>query len=632
MADIQAESAPAVHGGRYQYRRGWTRAIDRAIGAVTEPVAALLVAVEVAILTAGVFTRYVLKSPLVWSDELATILFLWLAMLGSVVAYRRGEHIRLSVLVRRASPRVAAIMEAISSVVVAIFVIELLPASFKFFVQEQIDITPALSIPRSYVVLAIIVGLALILVMALLRLCEADPRVVAGVVAGAVLVSAAAWFGRGAFAGLGNLNLVLFFVGLVGACVAIGIPIAFSFGVGTLSYLAITTSVPLNTVVGRMDEGISNLVLLAVPLFIFLGLLMETAGIARRLVEALASLVGHLRGGLSIVLVAAMYLVSGISGSKIADMAAVAPVLFPDMERRGQKRTEMIALLATSGAMAETIPPSLVLIIIGSVTGVSIAALFTAGLLPAVVCSVFLILVALWNAKRDNVTLAKRATPAVIGKAFLVAIPGLLLPLLIRYFVVAGIATATEVSVVGILYTLLVGVLVYREFKWRQLYPTLVDTVALAGAILLIIATATSMGWALTQSGFAQQLADILSHAPGGRAGIMLLSIVLFIVLGSVLEGIPAMVLFGPLLFPVAKAAGINEVHYAIVAVLAMGVGLFSPPLGVGFFGACAIGKAEPERAVKPMLPYLGALIVALLIIAYVPWISLGFLPKAQGQ
>ncbi len=631
-ADLQAEAPPAVHGGRYVYRRAWTRAIDRVIGGVAEPVAALLVAIEVVILAAGVFTRYVLKSPLVWSDELATILFLWLAMLGSVVAYRRGEHIRLSVLVRRASPRAAAILEAISSVVVAIFVIELLPPSLKFFAQEQIDITPALSIPRSYVVLAIIVGLTLILVLALLRLCEADPRVVAGVVAGAVVISAAAWFGRGAFAALGNLNLVLFFVVLVGIFVAIGIPIAFAFGVGTLSYLAIVTSVPLNTVVGRMDEGISNLVLLAVPLFVFLGLLMETAGIARRLVEALASLVGHLRGGLSIVLVAAMYLVSGISGSKIADMAAVAPVLFPDMERRGQKRTEMIALLATSGAMAETIPPSLVLIIIGSVTGVSIAALFTAGLLPAVVCSIFLILVALWNAKRDNVTLAKRATPAVIGRAFLIAIPGLLLPLLIRYFVVAGIATATEVSVVGIIYTLLVGVLVYREFKWRLLYPTLVDTVALSGAILLIIATATSMGWALTQSGFAQQLADILGHAPGGRAGIMLLSIVLFIVLGSVLEGIPAMALFGPLLFPVAKAAGINEVHYAIVAVLAMGVGLFSPPLGVGFFGACAIGKAEPERAVKPMLPYLGALVIALLLIAYVPWISLGFLPKGQGQ
>jgi tripartite ATP-independent transporter DctM subunit len=622
----------AVEPKQLAFRRPWAAAIDRAIGAVVDPLAALLVVAEIVILSAGVFTRYVLGNPLVWSDELATTVFLWLAMLGSVVAYRRGEHISLSALVRRASKRTRQILETIASVVTAIFVIELMPATLKFFEQEKIDLTPALSIPRSYEVLAVIICLALILVLALLRISEQDPKIVAGVVAAAVVVSAAAWFGRDAFHLLGNFNLVLFFVVLVGACVAIGVPIAFSFGLGTLSYLAIVTTVPLSTVSGRMQEGVSNLVLLAVPLFIFLGLLMETAGIAQRLVGALASLVGHLRGGLSIVLVGAMYLVSGISGSKIADMAAVAPVLFPDMERRGQKRTSMIALLATSGAMAETIPPSLVLIIIGSVTGVSIQAMFTAGLLPAFVLSILLVAVALWDAKRENATLSTRASLRTIGWAFFIALPGLVLPLVIRYFVVAGIATATEVSVVGIIYTLLVGVLVYRALDWRTLYPTLIETVSLAGAILLIIATATAMGWALTQSGFAQQLADILGHAPGGKAGIMLLSIIMFIVLGSVLEGIPAMVLFGPLLFPVAKAAGINEVHYAIVVVLAMGVGLFSPPVGIGFFAAGAIGKANPEQVVKPMIPYLIALLIGLLIVAYVPWISLGFLPKTAGQ
>jgi tripartite ATP-independent transporter DctM subunit len=627
---VSAEAA--MSGGKSLAYHGRVQAaIDRAIGWLTEPLAALLVLVEVAILASGVFTRYVLRSPLVWTDELATTLLLWLAMLGSVAAYRRDQHIRLSALLRRLPARGAAILETISSVVVAAFVIVLMPASFAYLQQEQIDLSPALSIPGSYSVLAIVVGLMLILVIALLRLSESDPRVVGGTVVAVLLAGAAAWFGRGVFADLGNANLIIFFVLVVGSCIAIGVPIAFSFGFGTLGYLALTTTVPLNTLVGRMQEGISSLVLLAVPLFIFLGLIMETAGIARRLVNALASLVGHLRGGLSVVLVGAMYLVSGISGSKIADMAAVAPVLFPDMERRGQKRTEMIALLATSGAMAETIPPSLVLIIIGSVTGVSIAALFTAGLLPALVCSIFLIAVALFNARHDRIDLVKRATRAEVGKAFLFALPGLALPLLIRYFVVTGIATATEVSVVGIIYTFLVGILIYREFKWSSLYPTLIDTISLSGAILLIIATATSMGWGLTQSGFAQELAEILGHAPGGTNGIMLLSIVLFIILGSVLEGIPAMVLFGPLLFPVAKAAGINEVHYAIVAVLAMGVGLFSPPLGVGYYGACAIGKANPEEAILPILPYLGALLVALLVIAFVPWLSLGFLHQALG-
>jgi len=597
--------------------------IARLIAAVVEPLAALVVVVEIVILASSVFFRYVLRAPLSWTDELATLGLVWLAMLGTVVAYHRGEHIRLAALSRRVSAVVADVLEAISCAVVCIFALELAYPTYKLFVLEAIDLTPSLGIPRSYEVLPIGVGLGLIFLMSLARLGELDRRAVMGSVLGTLVLAGAIWLERGAFAGLGNANLIIFFVGFVGVFVAIGIPIAFAFGVGTLSYLAVVTTVPLNTVVGRMDEGMSSLVLLAVPMFIFLGSIMESSGIAERLVAAIASLFGHLRGGLNVVLVAAMYLVSGISGSKFADMAAVAPVLFPDMERRGYRRPEMIALLATSGAMAETIPPCLVLIVIGSVTGVSIGALFTAGLLPAVVCSIALIAVALLFGRNQNIAVAPRATLRQIGIAMVAAIPGLLLPVIIRSAVVGGVATATEVSVVGILYTLLVGFAIYRELDWRVLYPGLLNTAALSGAILFIIGTATAMSWALTQSGFAAQLASLLAHAPGGRIGVLFISIAMFVVLGSVLEGIPAIVLFGPLLFPIATAAGIDEVHYAICVVLAMGVGLFSPPLGVGFFGACAIGKAEPEQTMAAMVPYLGALIVSLAVIALFPQIAL---------
>jgi len=617
----------AIADGTLRTHR-WTEVVDNAIGSVVEPVAAVLIVLEVIILASDVFARYVLRNALVWGDELALIMFLWLTMLGAVIAYRRGEHMRLTAVMSAVPPRVRQVCAVISPTVVAIFCLELLPASRSFLIQEQIDLTPALSIPRSYVIAAIVVGLALILILAILRLVDSDPRIVVPVVAGTVLVCAAAWFGRGVFANFGNFNLVIFFVFLVGACVAIGIPIAFSFGVGTLSYLALTTSVPLSTVVGRMDEGVSNLVLLAVPLFILLGLLMENAGIAKALVDFIASLVGHLRGGLSIVLLGAMYLVSGISGSKAADMAAVAPVLFPEMERRGQARNELVALLASSAAMAETIPPSLVLIIIGSVTGVSIAALFTAGLLPAFVAAVALMIVALFRARNDRAELAARPSLPRIARFFVIAIPGLLLPLLIRFFVLQGIATATEVSVVGIIYTLLVGALVYRKLNLSRLYPILRETAGLAGAIMLIIATATAMGWALTQSGFAQALALTVGHAPGGAGGFMALSVVLFIVLGSVLEGIPAVVLFGPLLFPIAKSLGVDEVQYAIVAVLAMGIGLFSPPVGLGYYGACIIGKCNPDTAFGQIVPYLIALVIALALVAAIPWLSLGFVHR----
>jgi len=363
-----------------------------------------------------------------------------------------------------------------------------------------------------------------------------------------------------------------------------------------------------------------------VPMFVFLGLLMEMTGIARVMVAFLAALVGHVRGGLSYVLLGAMYLVSGISGSKAADMAAVAPVLFPEMRRRGSHPGELAALLASSSAMSETIPPSLVLITIGSVTNVSITALFTGGLLPAAVAAIALVVVSWYRSRHLDISGGERAPPSQILRTFVIAVPGLTLPFVIRAAVIDGIATATEVSTVGVVYTAMLGMLVYRQFDWRRIYPILVDTLSLTGAVMLIIGTATAMAWALTQSGFSQWLVASMASVPGGKVGFLAITAVAFVILGSVLEGIPAIVLFGPLLFPVAKAMGVHEVHYAMVIILAMGIGLFAPPFGVGFYGACAIGRVSPDDALGRMWPYLAGLAVALAIVVAVPWLSIGFL------
>jgi tripartite ATP-independent transporter DctM subunit len=612
------------------FQHSWAIAVDRVIEVLTEPLAALLLLVNVGILASGVFSRYVLHNALLWSDELATILFLWLAMLGAVAAMRRRMHMRLSIIARISGPRASAWFDAIGQATIAVFCAEMLIASKQFFILEMTDRTPALNFPRSWEVAAIIVAMLMMLILAILRLVEADRKIALGVAGSTLLLVAVAWFGRGVFADLGNLNLILFFVVFVGALVAIGVPIAFCFGAATLSFLALTTTTPLPIVINRMEEGLSNIVLLAIPLFVLLGLLMTNAGIAGRLVNAIASVVGHIRGGLGVVLIFAMYLVSGISGSKSADMAAVAPVLFPEMRRRGLPLGELVALLNGAASMSETIPPSLVLIIMGSVTGVSIAALFIAGLMPAAVGAAFLLLVTLWRSRSDRIELAKRATLDVILKSIGIAIPGLALPLLIRSFVLGGIATATEVSTVGIIYTVLIGVIVYREFKWKNVYFELRETAVLTGAIMLIIAAATSMSWALTQSGFAQQLTNALQAAHGGRGMFMFLSCILFMVLGSVLEGIPAIVLFAPLLFPIAAQFGISDVQYAIVAVLSMGIGLHAPPIGVGYYAACIIGKASPDEAMLRAFPYLAAIAVALIFVATIPWLSIGFLPQAR--
>jgi tripartite ATP-independent transporter DctM subunit len=310
-------------------------------------------------------------------------------------------------------------------------------------------------------------------------------------------------------------------------------------------------------------------------------------------------------------------------------MAAIAPVLFPEMRKRGMKDGELVSLLAASGAMSETIPPSIVLIAIASVTGVSIAALFTAGILPALVLALVLALVARWRAgqEEDANVRVPRAPMSVVGKTFLIALPAIALPFLIRSAVVEGFATATEVSTIGIAYSLLLGLLVYRGgLTWRGAMPMLVQTASLSGAILFIVGAASAMAWALAQSGFSHDLATLMAGVPGGRIGFLLISVVAFIVLGSVLEGIPAIVLFGPLLFPIAKTFGIHEVHYSMIVILAMGLGLFAPPFGLCYYAACIIGQVDPEAGMRRIWVYLGWLLVGLVLITFVPWISIGFI------
>jgi tripartite ATP-independent transporter DctM subunit len=608
-------------------RRSLAASLEATLGMLVEIPAALLVVAEIIILFAGVVARYGLHRPLIWSDELASILFLWLAMLGAAVAFRRAEHMRMTAVVASARPATHAYLDVVATCAALAFLLLIAWPACEYAYEESFITTPALQIPNIWRAAALPAGIGLMALFALLRLARAgDVRTLLGAVLSVALLIAVFWLAQPWLRPLGNINLIIFFVGVAGFCVFTGVPIAFGFGLAIFGYLALTTRTPLMVLVGRMDEGMSHLILLSVPLFVFLGLLIEMTGMARAMVAFLASLLGHVRGGLHYVLVGAMYLVSGISGSKAADMAAVAPVLFPEMKARGAKPGDLVALLAATGAQTETIPPSLVLITIGSVTGVSIAALFTGGLLPGVVLAITLSALVWWRYRGEDLSHVKRAKGGEIVKTLVIALPALALPFVIRYAVVEGIATATEVSTIGIVYAFVIGLLVYRQFDWRRLMPMLVETASLSGAILLIIGTATGMAWGLTQSGFSRALAAAMTGLPGGSATFIAVSIVVFVILGSVLEGIPAIVLFGPLLFPVARLVGVHEVHYAMIVILAMGIGLFAPPFGVGYYAACAIGRVDPAEGVRPIMGYLLALLAGLIIVAIFPWISIGFL------
>lgn len=592
-----------------------------------EAIAAALLVIVVGLLLAGVFSRYVLSHPIIWVDEAASISFLWLAMLGSAIAIDRNEHLRLTLFVDMVPEGARAFVTTLAFLIVATVILALIWPAYVYVRSESFLTSAALNISVAWRASAIIAGLVMMFVIAVERaIVESTVANLIGSVAVIAAVAGLGWLLSPWLMTLGYLNILIFLVGLVAACLFMGVPIAFCFGFGTIAFILFTTNVPMIVLVGRIDEGMSSLILLSVPIFVLLGCVLDATGMGKAIVEFMASLIGHVKAGMSYVLLGSMFLVSGISGSKVSDMATVAPALFPEMKRRGHEPREMIALLATGAAMADTVPPSIVLIVLGSVAGVSIAALFTSGFIIAMVLLLVLAILARWKAAKESMEGVTRAPLSVVRKTLLVAIPALILPFLIRGAVGGGVATATEVSTIAVVYAMLIGMWLYGGFGPRKFYAMLVETAALSGAILLILGTASAMAWALTQTGFANDLALWMSDLPGGWFSFMLVSIVVFMILGCVLEGLPAIVLMAPIMFPIASRLGIHDVHYSMVVVTAMNIGLMAPPIGIGFYIACKIGDVSPDEAMSAIWPYLSALIVGLLIIAAVPALSIAYL------
>ncbi|WP_050461896.1 TRAP transporter large permease [Herbaspirillum autotrophicum] len=617
------QTIPAPYLGLPSVAVRFDAAIEKLLYAIT----GVLLIIEIVLLATGVVSRYVFDKPIVWSDELSSIIFLWLAIFGACIALRRGDHMRMTSITVRATGTTAQVLSILAIVLPMLWLSFVMQSAYAYADAQSFMTIPALDISGAWRAAALPVGLAIMWFFGLIELLRHKHfGMVCMVVAVSAAIVVSLSFSGPIFEGLGKWNLAIFFVGFVFAGVLSGIPIAFCFGLATVAYLQLTTPVPLQVLIGRLDEGMSHQILLAIPLFIFLGFLMEATGMARRILEFFASLVGHRKGGLSYVLIGAMYTVSGISGSKSADIAAIAPALVPEMRRRGEKDGEVAALLAATGAQTETIPPSLALIAISSAAGVSTAALFTGGMLPGAVMGLILCAYVWWRKKGSAVVVHQKPASRDIMRKLAIASPALILPFLIKSAVVEGVATATEVSTVGIFYAILFSFTVGGRVAWQDIKKMIIRTSSLAGAILFIVGTATSMAWALTQSGFSEDLATAFRNLPGGAATFMAVSILVFVVIGSVLEGIPAIALLAPLLLPIAKGLSINEIHYSMVIILSMGIGYFAPPFGIGYYTTCAIAGVEPNSALRPMMGFIVVLAIGVAIIAAVPWISTVFL------
>jgi tripartite ATP-independent transporter DctM subunit len=621
--------APTPTSGRGAIFRNepLAKAVRRVLDSIDTTARIILVTAllcELVVVLTDVSIRFVYARSLLWSEEASKLCLTTLAFLGGALAYRAGHHTAIQFVTRFFSTAAReATAAAIDAIILCVTLITLW-VSFDLFSVASMACTPILQISNAWIVLPFNVGLVMIALFALERLVFYHPErvmlLVVPVVIAVVLAVAAIGTVPSMRPGLSSalaIMLPLFFV-----AVLLGLPVSFSMLVGSLFFLQVTDAAPLIAAAQNTVDGTSHFILLTLPFFIWAGLIMEKGGISVRLVRFAMALVGHLRGGLLQVVVVTIYLVSGISGSKAADVVAVGSVLRRELRKQGYRAEEGAAVLSAAGAMSETIPPSIAMLVLGSVTPISIGTLFVAGLLPAAVIALFLMVAIYFFAWQRNTPRTKRAT----GSEFLSASGGAILPLIMPVIMIVGIkfgyATPTEVSAVAVFYGLALSVMIYRTIGFRSFFTIAVDCGLLAGMVLFIIASAGSFAWTLTAANLPSMLIRAL-HLVGDSPTLFLLgSLVLLIAIGSLLEGLPVLIILGPLLLPIATQLGIDSIHYAMVMLLAMGIGIFIPPIGICFYISCAVAEADVEATAKTMMPYLAVLILGVLAVAFVPWFT----------
>ncbi len=410
----------------------------------------------------------------------------------------------------------------------------------------------------------------------------------------------------------------------------LAVPVAFTVGMAAFLGLWWSGAYPLTIIVQQAFLSVDSFVLLAIPLFILAGALMETGGIAVRLVRFAQALVGWIRGGLAMAVVVAEYIFSGISGSTIADVSAIGATMIPPMTRAGYRPEEAVSVVAAASAMGILVPPCILMIVIGSIANVSVAALFVGGFIPAIVLAIAIMVYIYVQARRGGTAPAPWAGLRGLGRSFVGALIPLGLPAIIFGGILGGVFTPTEAAAVAVFYAAIVGLFVYREIRWSQLPEILIQSAVVTAAVCFLLGTAAVVAWILAVQQVPAALLRTMTALSTGPTAFLIFTALLFIVLGAVLEGLPAVVILLPTFLPVVKQFNIDLVHYAIVVVAATGIGLFLPPIGVGLFIACGIANISVDRAVRPMIPYVAFLCVGLLFVILFPWLTL-VLPRLLG-
>lgn len=420
-----------------------------------------------------------------------------------------------------------------------------------------------------------------------------------------------------------GLLLSLAFIGFV----AINVPIAFSMGLASIVGLLVKGNIPLVIVPQKIFTGCDSFPLLAVPFFILAGALMDTGGISMRLVNLAYALVGHFRNGLGMVSIVSEIFFSGVSGSTAADTAAIGSIMIPAMNQAGYPPARATAIVCAACGMGILVPPCIPMVVYGGVANTSIGALFAGGFLPALLMASALMIQLNVQGRRAGIAPRRWEGMRPLVKSFKESLLALLMPVIIFGGILGGICTPTEAAVLAVVYGLAISIFVYREINVSKLIKIFLETGIVTGKVMMMVGMASVFAWILTREQVPQALASAIQSVGGGKVLFLLIINLAFLFLGSVLEGVPALIMTVPILLPIAAQFGIDPVHFGIILIANMGIGLFLPPIGLGVFIGCSIGKVNVSEVARPLLPYLGVNFATVLLITYWPWLTL-VIPK----
>jgi C4-dicarboxylate transporter DctM subunit len=406
------------------------------------------------------------------------------------------------------------------------------------------------------------------------------------------------------------------------ATAAMGVPLAFTLALTSMTYLLGIGGVSLIILPIKILGGVDSFVLLAIPLFILAGALMESGGISDRIVALAAAIVGRVRGGLAMVVVVAEVLFSGISGSTTADVSAISSLLVPSMRRAGYSGPESVSVVAAASAMGILVPPCLTMVVLGSLVNLSIVTLFLAGFVPAFILAAVLIALIALRARRQRWPRSKPSSRADLWQATKAATIPLGLPVVLFGGIFSGATTVTEAALLAVVYALIAG-LFLGGIRRKELVAQFAESGVVTATTLWVLAAASAFAWILVREWVPQTLGEWIATTGSGRVGFLALTIAIFVIIGALLEGLPALLIFGPILFPIARTLGVDPVHYGIVIIAAMGIAFFLPPIGVGLSIAAGIARVDIDDVSHTYLPYLVALLIGLALITAFPVLTL---------